>query len=480
MNNPPSRLRGVRAFTGQTSLACAVAVACAGISVAGSVHAAGFQLVEHGASGMGNAYAGAAALASDTSTAWYNPAGMSELGDREISLAAHLLIATTEFTNRGTTQGSALGSGDISGPDSASPGTNTVLPNLYYVAPINAKWNYGLSIGVPFGSSTEYEPEWVGRYTTVKSGISVIDVNPSVSYRLSDTVRLGFGISVQQLSAELGSAVDSGAACLSVYNRAGSPETCFENGLTPGNVENDGYGEITGDSTGVGFNLGALFLPGESTRIGLTFRSGVSHELDGDADFDTNETLRGLLDDVGQDTFLIDTNATADVDLPPTVSLSAVQQVGSALELLADISWTGWSSFEELRVNYEAPSTQGDTLSVQEWNDTLRLSAGLNYDLNDQVQLRGGVAYDEEAIPGPSRRTARIPGNDRTWIALGAGFRVNPRLSFDLAYSHLFLETTAIDNPNLEANDGVGGPVVRGTYESSVDFFSAQLNWQFN
>jgi len=452
----------------------AVATAlCAGVG-----HAGGFALIEHGASGLGNAYAGAAAIANDPSTAWFNPAGLSELDARTIAIAGHMVAADTDFTNRGTTQPAALGGAEISGPDSASPGTTAFLPNVYYASPLTDRWAYGLSIGVPFGSSTEYEDGWAGRYTTVKSGINVIDINPSVSYRVSDTVRLGFGVSVQRLSAELGSAVDSGAVCLAVYSAAGSPQTCLEAGLTPGNVERDGYGEVTGDSTGVGFNLGALFLPSDTTRIGLTFRTGVDHDLDGEGEFDTDPELRGLLDAAGQTELVASASASAEVSLPPSVSLSVAQRAGDRVQVLADLTWTGWSSFDELRIVYD--SAQPDTLSVQDWRDVLRASIGVNVDVSDALQLRAGLAYDEEPISGPERRTARIPGNDRIWLSLGLGYALGPRLSFDLGYSHLFLPETAIDNQNLEANSGRGGAIVRGEYDSSVNIFGAQLTWQFD
>lgn len=220
----------------------ALAGALSLIGLSGSATAGGFALIEHGASGLGHAYAGAAAVSNDGSTVWFNPAGMNQLKSREASAGLHLLSTNSDWTDKGTTLGAALGRGEASGPTTASPGTESVLPNLYYVSPINDQWSYGLSIGAPFGSSTEYDRDWKARYTTVKSGISVIDINPAVSYKLSDKVSLGFGISVQQLKAELGSAVDSGGACLSI---AGRPDTsftqtdCINAGLRPGVQEND-------------------------------------------------------------------------------------------------------------------------------------------------------------------------------------------------------------------------------------------------
>jgi long-chain fatty acid transport protein len=457
------------------------------IGLTGTATAGGFALVEHGASGLGNAYAGAAAVSSDTSTIWFNPAGMSQLEGRETSVALHLLSADTGWTDQGTTLGAALGRSPSSGPDTASPGGLTVLPNFYYTAPVNDKWSYGLSIGAPYGSSTEYDRDWKGRYSTVKSGVAVIDINPAISFKVSDKVSLGFGISLQRLSAELESAVDSGAACLGLAASAATSFTsadCVNAGLTPGVQANDGYGAISGDSTAFGFNMGALFTPKKGVKIGVAYRHSTSHELDGDADFDVNAALQTVLDSntiaAGQPLtggIFNDVPATAAIELPATFSVSGAWEVNNKVELLADMTWTGWSTFEEIRIDYSNP-VQSDTLSVQAWEDVIRLSAGLNYKLNNKLTLRTGLAFDEEAIPSAQRRTARIPGNDRTWISFGAGYKVNKNISFDVGYAHLSLDETPIDNINPES----GGTAleIRGEFESSVDILSAQFNWAFN
>lgn len=478
----PARLRPL------ATAACLASVGVSSAWLSTAADAAGFALIEHGASGLGNAYAGASAVSHDASTVWFNPAGMSEIDGRQAIVGLHLLSSNTRWTDEGTRLGAALGGAEASGPETEEPGTLTALPNLYFVAPINSQWSYGLSIGVPFGSSTEYDSDWKGRYTTVKSGIQVIDINPAMSYQASDKVRLGFGLSVQQLSAELGNDVDSGAVCLNFggnENVSFSQTDCVNQGLTPGVEENDSTAKISGDSVSVGFNLGALFLPTDDVKIGLAYRHSVDHELDGDADFTVNGRLRSLLDgNTNANTqgltrgVLTDRSATAEVELPASFSISGAWQAQDNVELLADLTWTGWSSLDELRIVFDNPAVQPDSFQTWEWEDTLRFSAGVNYRYSPKMILRAGYAYDEEAIPSAQRRTARIPGNDRSWLSFGLGYQVSNAFSFDVGYSRLFLDDTPIDNPAEEQNGA--GTFVRGVYESSVDILSAQLNWDFN
>jgi len=229
--------------------------------------------------------------------------------------------------------------------------------------------------------------------------------------------------------------------------------------------------------------MGALFLPTSDIKIGIAYRHSVDHELDGEADFDVNPELRSLLDNNSVEgtslitqALLTNTGATAEVELPPMLSFSGAWQANDKVQLLSDLTWTGWSSFEELRVQFD--NSPNDTVSLQEWEDVWRFSAGLNYRHSPKLTLRAGYAFDEEAIPSAQRRTARIPGNDRTWFTLGFGYNLTGEITLDMGYARLFLDETPIDNPNDE-QEGTG-TFIRGVYDSSVDILSAQLSWDFN
>ena len=71
------------------------------ILIATNVNAAGFALIENGASGLGNAYAGASAVAEDASTTYFNPAGLSKLEGQQFLFAGHFISTKSAFTNSG-------------------------------------------------------------------------------------------------------------------------------------------------------------------------------------------------------------------------------------------------------------------------------------------------------------------------------------------------------------------------------------------
>ena len=453
------------------------AVGCAALMLSQTAAAAGFGLTEQGVANLGNANAGASANAWDAATVWWNPAGMTALKQRQLLVGAHVLGVDTSFEDRGSTLSPALGATQISGQTSDQPGGATAVPNIYYVHPLNAQLTLGVGVSVPFGSSTEYDRDWVGRYLTVESGISVIDINPSIAYRVNDRFSIGGGISLQSLSATLGNAVDSGATCLGISARdpASLPaSTCVNLGLLPDQIDNDSYAEVEGDSTAVSFNLGARFSPSPATHLGVSYRHSSNHELEGDAAFTVNPALGGILAAASLPLFQ-NGGASTEVELPSSIALSVAHQATPELQLLGDITWTGWSSVQEIRITFDNPA-QPESFTTLAWEDTVRVSAGLNYTLNNQWTLRAGLAFDQEAIPGPQQRTPRVPGNDRTWIAVGAGYNMNANMGFDFGYVRLVTDETPIDN----TGDASGAPTLRGVYDSAVNILGAQFNWRFN
>ena len=427
----------------------------------------GFALIEVNASGQGNAYAGAAANTDDASTIFFNPAGMMLLQEDQLVLAAHLIMPKSEFTNNGSTAAALIG-GDLLGEDDDG-GYNAFVPNLYWVKTIDEKTKFGLGVNTPFGLATKYNDDWIGRYHGVVSDLKTVNFNPSIGYRVSDKMSVGGGLNLMLAAVELSSAIDFGAICIASFN----PATCAGLGSLP--QQSDGFVEFEADNfseLALGFNFGLMYEISDRTNLGISYRSEVDIEADGDADF----TVPASASFVFANNVFLDSGVSADVALPASFSVSVSHRVDK-ITYLADISWTGWSSFEELRIVYDNAS-QPDSVTTEEWEDTLRYSFGIDYRYSDQIVLRTGIAYDETPIPSPERRTPRLPGNDRTWISFGLSYAYSKELSFDIGYSHLFVDDSEIAN-EFESSVPTLAATLIGEYEASVDILSAQLNWQY-
>jgi long-chain fatty acid transport protein len=344
--------------------------------------------------------------------------------------------------------------------------------------PINERLTFGVGINGPFGSKTEYSNDWVGRYQATETDMKSVNINPSISWKANDKLSLGAGISAQYIKVKLSSAIDSAGACRQIgiaaatqTNSTALIDYCNATYPKAAQYENDTQAVVEGDGIGYGFNVGLLYQPTDKTRIGVSYRSKISHSIDGTVSYDVDAGLNPVIAQTSINTFT-DRAITASVDVPESVSFSLVHQLNHRLELLADVTWIKWSRFDELLITEKATGEKV-TRIPEKWEDVTRISIGANYKYNDRLTLRTGVAFDEEPIPSARYRTPRIPGNDRTWLSLGAGYQLNKKMSIDVGYSHLLLDETAIDNP------GENGYSVRGLYNNKVDIISAQLNYTF-
>ena len=392
-----------------------------------AAQAAGFALIEQSASGMGNAFAGGGAVAEDASTIFFNPAGMTYIEGTQLVGAIHLIKPTVEFN------GSISGTGKAGG-DGGDAGDLSFVPNFYYKRDLTDSVKFGLGVNAPFGLKTEYDSTWKGRFQAIKSEVKTININPAIAFKLNDQLSVGAGISAMWAQAELTRALNLGAG----------GETTVK---------------IKGDDWGFGFNLGAIYQATTDTRFSIAYRSKV------------NQHLKGESSSPSPFTATLNTNVTAAIALPETFSVSTFSQLNDTWDLMGDVTWTRWSQFKELRIDFA--NAVPDSVTAENWSNTLRYSIGANYHYSDDIKFRAGLAYDEEAI-SDQFRTARIPGNDRKWVSLGANWKVSPSSSIDVGYAHLFISDASINK-----NEGAGNGTLTGTYDGSVDILSAQYTHNF-
>lgn len=421
---------------------------CLLMAIAGNASASGFAIIEQSVSGLGNAYAGAAATAEDASTIYFNPAGMTLLEGQQVVGGNHIVVPQTEF-QIGEGTNAALGT------ETSGNGANiAVVPNLFYTNKLNDRVAVGFGIFAPFGMSTEYDKDWVGRYHAVESDVMTINFNPSIAYKVTDKLSVGVGASVQYIDVTLSSMVNTGAAF-------GGTDTDL-----------DTFVENTADDWGFGFNLGLLYEITEATRVGLAYRSEIAHRVQGEVKSDVPDALEPFIGGLftTQDVY-------GEIDLPASASASVYHQVNDKLAVMADVTWTGWSSFQELDIRFEGAGIAGqpNSLTEENWEDTWRYSIGANYQATEEMLLRAGVAYDETPIPDAEHRTPRIPGTDRIWLSLGMNYKISDNFTADLGYTHLFVDNSEM---NAEDESPLGLDVV-GEFENSVDIFSAQLTYNF-
>jgi len=427
------------------------------VGLSAPASAGSFAINENAASDLGRANSGRVVSVQDASAAFGNPALLPQFDALTVTSVMSYIDGHARFADGGSTDafGGALGGNTDGFFD------NAIIPALHAVWPLGEDLSLGLSVNAPYGLASSYDPNWVGRYQAVESALTTINVNPSIGYRLNDTLSIGAGISAQYAHATLSSAVDFGTICVSQLG----PDSCGDLGLGPQNA--DGTLALEdGTDISFGYNFGVALTPSDAVTLGAHFRSEVKHRLKGEAKVDV-PTIAQPLTAGGA---FVDTDWAAELPLPAQWELGLRWQASDRLTLYADYTQTDWSTLGALDAEFENPA-QPPSEEVLNYEDAGRYAVGLDAKLSDHWTLRLGYAADES--PAQSAfRSARIPDNDRNIYAVGLGFKTG-HWTVDAAYNRLDVDTTAF------VRVGPVGDRVTGTLNASADIFALSLTRAF-
>lgn len=458
-------------------------ILAASLLAAATSFASGFALDETTASSVGNAQAGAAAVADDAGIAWHNPAGMTLVDAPTISLSAHGISPRANFNNGNS--GAACVDPAVCRPFGSTEGPFSYtawVPSVFVVLPIYRSLTFGLAVTAPYGLAQEYRSDWVGRYQAIRSEVETINVNPSFAFEINPKLSVGFGINYQTMNASLVNAVNPTASVGYAAAASGAvpldqiPSLIGESLAMP-----DINQTLKGSGSAFGYNLGILLQVLPETHIGAAYRSAISYSLKGDVMFTVPRvtTATSSISDVisglqqpGQ--FLASGPIHGSLKTPDSLNLSVAHRLTPNLQLLGDVSWTGWSSIPRL----EFLRDDGSVLTSVEykWKDTFRYSLGATYKVNSQLTLRGGLAYDETPMDMP-HRTPYAPDGDRVIYAIGGRYSATPDVALDLGYTRSFLRDTRINNRSDDYPDFYG--TLDGVYHSNISTLSIGVSYKF-
>lgn len=392
----------------------ALSAAGALLALPPSALAGGFYLKEQSAEGVGRAFAGETALASDASTVYFNPAGMTRFSRPLATAGAYALFINSVQSDQGTVRTAAgpLGTFPAGGNDGGNPfDTPALVGNFYAAVPIgNDRWWVGLGINTPFGFSSDYDSGFFGRYDSLTSDLMTVNIQPSVAYKVNEVLSIGGGINFQYVDVELTNALPN---------------------VVPGSP--DGLFKVEGDDWSVGWNLGmqAHF---DRLDLGVHYRSQVEHDLDGDLN------ITGLIGPLAAQNGTF--GAAAPLTLPDIVSAGAVYHVlDGKTRLLGDVTWFNWADFERIAVS----ASNGAWFdSPQNYEDTWAVALGAEHDVSQRLTLRTGVQFDETPTRD-SFRTTRVPDGDRWWLTGGATYELSDTYSLALSYAHIFVSEESLE-----------------------------------
>lgn len=444
-------------------------VAMAILSTASGVNAAAFQLAEVSTSGLGRAYAGEAAIADNASVVATNPALMSLFKTNQFSVGG--VYVDSKIRMSGPVTVNALGrTVAVGSADHDSVVPDSLIPNMYFVAPINDKFAIGGGMNVNFGLKSEYESDYNAGVFGGKTDLSAINLNLSGSYRVTQGLSAGVGLNAVYAKAEIerrAGALADATQYIGQAVRAGAiqlPPTAGPLLASLSSVKKDTILTQLQDKAAWAFawNAGVMYQFNENHRIGLAYHSKV------DIDFTDHAATSLQAQRVGQEGGL-------KLNLPDYLELSGFHQLTDKFAMHYSYKYSHWSRLKNLYATYHADGVEAFHKKMY-YRNSSRVALGGTYDMDDKLTLRAGIAYDQAAAT--EYASAAIPDTDRTWYSVGATYKFTPNLSVDLGYAYLKGKKVHFKEEQIIRN---GAVVVTGNYTSkaSANLYGLNLNYSF-
>ena len=379
-----------------------------------SSYGAGFSLYEGSAAGNADT-AGTTAKGGEPGAIYFNPAAITGLPGTQVQIGVTAVAP----------QDSVTGVNPYTGKSYKQDGREKVwpLPHAYVTHQINNDFWLGLGLFTRAGLGAEFPGDWFGRYNNISAKITTFDVSPVVAWTATDWLSLSAGFTVQYFDIVLKQKIDAaGIAGLRQYN-------------DPSYSPYDVYQELCGDDIGFGADFGIQLKPVEKVNIGVGYHSRITQECEGKADYTKPAAVNAVMP-----AFFNDTTLNGKVTLPDMVMTAITYDITDDLTVGLGATYTSWSTYEELKINLDAPILPGKTTlkSEKNWSDVMRYTGGLSYKATDAVTLRASYTFDDSPF-NKDHLDYIIPADTRHIMAVGAGYKTGNWV-YDFSYFYEIIE----------------------------------------
>jgi long-chain fatty acid transport protein len=409
-------------------------------------YGAGFALYE--GSARGNALAQTlVARADDPSAIFYNPAGITQLPGLQVMGGATFILPGVDVQTTSYYTG-----------EKATTSTETnvwVPPHLYATYQfVDSLW-FGMGIFGQFGLGTEFDQDWPGRYNNYNAQIKSLTFNPNFAFKVNDQLSLAAGIDFMWFDLKLEQKIDASGQ--------NDPDT----------YTFDVDQSLTGDTVGVGWNLGLHYKPCNWMALGFSYRSKIRQHVDGDADFKKPDFLDPL-------PIFLDTGVSGTITLPDTFFTGFMFKPWDRFSVEIGGTYVRWSTYDQLTLDYDSPiafdpqtgAPIDSVTRIKDWSDTWRASIGFEYTPVDWLDLRAGYSFDESPI-NSEHVDYLLPANDRHLFSFGPGFRWHNWV-LDLSYTYIWIT----DREYVAARPAEG--VLESSFEDGyAHLFGLSVSYKF-
>jgi long-chain fatty acid transport protein len=178
---------------------------------------------------------------------------------------------------------------------------------------------------------------------------------------------------------------------------------------------------------------------------------------------------------------------------PDIVRFGAAWRVRPDTEIRLDGDWQRWSQFKSQCITSPGGSCNTDSSGVasssnntnvkldlpRDWNDTIKLRAGIAYWIVPQTELFASFAF-ETAPVAKSHEDPLIYDSTRLEPTLGVRHAFTKHLYASLSYTYIYIvPLTVTDSDYGTYAPPSRSPSANGTYSSEIYVFDGALSYRF-
>ncbi|GAA0781136.1 MULTISPECIES: OmpP1/FadL family transporter [Pseudomonadati] len=393
------------------------------------VSASGLFLQEAVYANQGAAGAGDGVYTGSAASIWVNPAVMSFMEGNKTTVNGLVLDLGVDYYDQDNPSVRNGNSQDYIG--SAA---------MFHVQQLTDDLHLGLSVATAGGSGLDYSANWAGDLQLENINLLTLQFNPSLSYKINDqwSVAVGAQINFASMDARM--------------------------------VKSDLSSE---SDWALGYNAGVVYQPSEQLTLGLSYRSKVEHDFNGDIDSDLGARLPPDGTYITLDRYQMDTSLVAIADF------SARYQVNAQWAVMSTIQWHQWSDWDSTPMSFDGTvsgnNKSADLTQARNWDDVWHYGIGAEYAITPDWTLKAGVSYETSPQDDPSMQTPDIPVGSQLRYSVGASTMIGES-KLDMFYEYADLGRVDISQQGFElglANDHL----LNGYFEGRMHFVGFALTF---
>lgn len=358
------------------------------------------------------------AHANGADAAYYNPANMAFMKDEAVIEGNLIYIGLSDVNYKGSYTSSL---GTTSGYNIDSKRENFIIPSLHYVSQDISGVRLGVSLVSPAGLSKRWE-DAPAVFSAEEFTLKTVELNPTIAFKVNSDIALAFGV-----------------------------RAIYSEGIVKSSSP-IAFRDMSGDSVDFGYNLALSYKPTAELEFALTYRSKVDLSIEGDASLFYRDITNSFGGGVGT-TYSSFSTTSLSAPVPALLNIAAAYTFPSKTTLEFVYERNYWSSYKELDFNYGSgvnpvTNTVFGAPIAKNFKDTDTFRFGATQEL-DALKLMGGVVIDKSPIPN-STIGFELPDSDSLSLSCGVRYQLNDKLNIGVAALYSMREDRKVSNASID------------------------------